>query len=124
MAARDPRASATFLAEILGLDAPTRFGPFMVVGALVGLFFGLDHDQLIDHALAGRRFCINLVLAFLILWVLFMARGQLEATGAAEGPTAKRPYFTFPIVGGKVDKNPLGGRIVHSGGLSFSAGSM
>ena len=49
---------------------------------------------------------------------------KVEATGAAEGPTAKRPYtFAFPIVGGKVDKHPLGGRIVHSGGLSFSADS-
>jgi hypothetical protein len=49
---------------------------------------------------------------------------KVEATGAAEGPTAKRPYtFAFPIVGGKVDKHPLGGKIVHSGGLSFSANS-
>src|SRR5918992_2509675 len=48
---------------------------------------------------------------------------EVEATGAAVGPTAKRPYFAFPIVGGKVDKDPLGGQIVHSGGLSFSAGS-
>jgi len=49
---------------------------------------------------------------------------KVEATGAAHGPTAKRPYtFAFPIVGGKVDKDPLGGKIVHSGGLSFSAGS-
>jgi hypothetical protein len=48
---------------------------------------------------------------------------KVEATGAAEGPTAERPYFTFPIVGGKVDKDPLGGKIVHSGGLSFSADS-
>ena len=49
---------------------------------------------------------------------------KVEATGAAEGPTAKRPYtFTFPIVGGKVDKHPLGGKIVHSGGLSFSTNS-
>src|SRR5215218_3011343 len=49
---------------------------------------------------------------------------KVEATGAAEGPSAKRPYtFAFPIVGGKVDKNPLGGRIVHSGGLYFSADS-
>ena len=49
---------------------------------------------------------------------------KVEAVGAAEGPTAKRPYtFAFPIVGGKVDKHPLGGRIVHSGGLSFSADS-
>jgi hypothetical protein len=48
---------------------------------------------------------------------------KVEATGAAEGPTAARPYFTFPIVGGKVDKDPLGGKIAHSGGLSFSADS-
>jgi hypothetical protein len=48
---------------------------------------------------------------------------EVEATGAAVGPTAKHPYFTFPIVGGKVDKDPLGGRIVHSGGLRFSADS-
>jgi hypothetical protein len=47
----------------------------------------------------------------------------VEATGAAIGPLAKHPYFAFPIVGGKVDKDPLGGRIVHSGGLSFSADS-
>ena len=48
---------------------------------------------------------------------------KVEAVGAAQGPTAKRPYFTFPIVGGKVDKDPLGGKIVHSGGLSFSTDS-
>jgi hypothetical protein len=48
---------------------------------------------------------------------------EVEATGAAEGPTAKHPYFAFPIVEGKVEKDPLGGKIVHSGGLSFSAGS-
>jgi hypothetical protein len=49
---------------------------------------------------------------------------KVEAVGAAEGPTAERPYtFAFPIVGGKVDKDPLGGKIVHSGGLSFSTDS-
>ena len=49
---------------------------------------------------------------------------KVEATGAAVGPTDERPYtFAFPIVGGKVDKNPLGGLIVHSGGLRFSADS-
>jgi hypothetical protein len=48
----------------------------------------------------------------------------VEATGAAVGPTDERPYtFAFPIVGGKVTKDPLGGRIVHSGGLSFSTDS-
>src|SRR5215211_2394827 len=49
---------------------------------------------------------------------------KVEATGAAEGPTAKRRYtFAFPIVGGKVDKHPLGGKIVHSGGLSVRVAS-
>jgi hypothetical protein len=49
---------------------------------------------------------------------------KVEATGAAVGPTDERPYtFAFPIVGGKVDKHPLGGQIVHSGGLRFSADS-
>jgi len=49
---------------------------------------------------------------------------KVEATGAAVGPTDERPYtFTFPIVGGKVEKDPLGGKIVHSGGLSFSTDS-
>ena len=47
---------------------------------------------------------------------------EVEATGKAVGPTGKA-VFRFPIVGGKVDKDPLGGRIVHSGGLAFSAGS-
>jgi hypothetical protein len=55
--------------------------------------------------------------------VLSDAGVKVEAVGAAEGPTAKRPYFAFPIVGGKVDKHPLGAKIVHSGGLSFSADS-
>lgn len=31
VSARDSQASATFLAEVLGLPAPTRFGPFMTV---------------------------------------------------------------------------------------------
>ena len=50
---------------------------------------------------------------------------KVEATGAAVGPTGSSasPVFAFPIVGGKVDKDLLGGKIVHSGGLSFSAGS-
>jgi hypothetical protein len=48
---------------------------------------------------------------------------KVEATGAAIAPSAKHPAFAFPIVGDKVDKDPLGGKIVHSGGLSFSADS-
>jgi hypothetical protein len=50
---------------------------------------------------------------------------KVKATGAAVGPTgnAASPVFAFPIVEGKVDKDPLGGKIVHSGGLSFSTDS-
>ncbi len=47
---------------------------------------------------------------------------KVEATGKATGPTGNG-VFRFPIVGGKVDKDPLGGQIVHSGGLAFSIGS-
>lgn len=37
VAARDRTASATFLAEVLGLAAPTEFGPFMVVEVANGV---------------------------------------------------------------------------------------
>ena len=40
VAARDKRESATFLAEILGLDPPVPFGPFLVVG--------VDNDVTLD----------------------------------------------------------------------------
>ena len=40
---RDQQRSATFLAEILGLPAPTRFGPFQVVKLDDGS--SLDFDQ-------------------------------------------------------------------------------
>jgi hypothetical protein len=30
--------------------------------------------------------------------------------------------FAFPVVGGKVNKKQLGGRIVHSGGLAITVG--
>ena len=46
---------------------------------------------------------------------------SVRATGAAFGP-GKGGVFAFPIVGGKLDTKQLGGRIVHSGGLSFTAG--
>ena len=39
---RDKRESATFLAEILGLPEPTRYGPFLVVQ--------LDNDVSLDFA--------------------------------------------------------------------------
>ena len=47
---------------------------------------------------------------------------KVEATGKATGPTGNG-VFRFPIVGGKVDKDPLGGQVVHSGGLAFSTSS-
>jgi catechol 2,3-dioxygenase-like lactoylglutathione lyase family enzyme len=39
--ASDPEASARFLSEILGLDAPVRYGPFMAVETANGV--GLDY---------------------------------------------------------------------------------
>ena len=45
VSARDKRESATFLAEMLGLDAPTAFGPFLVVQ--------VDNDVSLDFADAG-----------------------------------------------------------------------
>lgn len=47
---------------------------------------------------------------------------SVRATGPAIGP-AGSILFAFPIVGGEVNKNQLSGRIVHSGGLAFTAGS-
>ncbi|HEX7082414.1 MAG TPA: VOC family protein [Gammaproteobacteria bacterium] len=41
--ARDPRASAEFLAEILGLDPPVRFGPFWAVALHNGVT--LDYQR-------------------------------------------------------------------------------
>ena len=43
--ARDKQVSATFLAEILGVDAPARYGPFLVVEVDngVSLDFADDH---------------------------------------------------------------------------------
>jgi hypothetical protein len=46
---------------------------------------------------------------------------SVKATGSAIGP-AGSPVFAFPIVGGKVNKAQLSGRIVHSGGLAFTGG--
>jgi hypothetical protein len=46
---------------------------------------------------------------------------SVKATGPAIGP-AGSPVFAFPIVGGKVNKERLSGRIVHSGGLAFTGG--
>jgi catechol 2,3-dioxygenase-like lactoylglutathione lyase family enzyme len=48
VAAHDKRASATFLAEILGLEAPTPFGPFMCVETANGV--SLDYMDYMDYA--------------------------------------------------------------------------
>jgi extradiol dioxygenase family protein len=40
---RDKKTSATFLSEVLGLDAPTPFGPFMCVETANGV--SLDYDD-------------------------------------------------------------------------------
>lgn len=50
--ARDSRASAAFLTEILGLSAPTRFGPFLVVEVDNGVsldFFETDEEITPQH---------------------------------------------------------------------------
>ena len=49
--ARDPQASAAFLAEILGLRAPVRFGPFHAVA--------LDNGVTLDFIQADGRLTIE-----------------------------------------------------------------
>lgn len=52
VSARDHEASARFVAELLGLTAPTRFGPFMVVEAANGVsldFMRTDGDIAAQH---------------------------------------------------------------------------
>ena len=50
---RDPRRSATFLAEMLGRPAPTRFGPFLVVEVDNGV--SLDFHET-DGAIASQHY--------------------------------------------------------------------
>lgn len=50
--ARNPHASATFLAEILDRDAPVTFGPFWCVQLDNGVtldFIGTDAELIIEH---------------------------------------------------------------------------
>ncbi len=55
---RDKKRSATFLADMLGLPAPTRFGPFLVVEAANGV--SLDyHDTDGDIAPQHYAFLIG-----------------------------------------------------------------
>jgi catechol 2,3-dioxygenase-like lactoylglutathione lyase family enzyme len=49
---RDPKASATFLAEILGRRAPVRFGPFHAVALDNGVtldFIQADEPRVVEH---------------------------------------------------------------------------
>jgi catechol 2,3-dioxygenase-like lactoylglutathione lyase family enzyme len=52
VAARDPEASARFMAGILGLPTPTRYGPFVVVEAANGAsldFMRTDEEVTSQH---------------------------------------------------------------------------
>jgi hypothetical protein len=110
-----------------GMSAPALVTFASAIAALVVLALSATAAQSAEHhngntiALSGGKTWLKIDKDTAA--ALSDAGVKVEATGAAEGPTAKRPYFAFPIVGGKVDKDPLGGRIVHSGGLSFSADS-
>jgi catechol 2,3-dioxygenase-like lactoylglutathione lyase family enzyme len=50
---RDQQVSATFLAEMLGLPAPTRFGPFLVVEAANGA--SLDYHE-VDGQIESQHY--------------------------------------------------------------------
>lgn len=54
VAARDEVASATFLTEILGLPAPARYGPFMVVEDANGT--SLDFMAWGDHEIQPQHY--------------------------------------------------------------------
>ena len=50
---RDQKTSATFLTEILGLSAPVRFGPFLVVEASNGV--SLDYHE-VDGEVSSQHY--------------------------------------------------------------------
>ena len=54
LSARDGRASATFLAEMLGLPAPTRWGPFHMVTTENGANLDYMNTERRDHPAALR----------------------------------------------------------------------
>jgi catechol 2,3-dioxygenase-like lactoylglutathione lyase family enzyme len=54
VAARDAEASAHFLADILGLPAPVRWGPFMIVEDANGT--SLDFMDWGDHEIHGQHY--------------------------------------------------------------------
>lgn len=56
VSASDPRKSAVFLAEILGLPAPTRFGPFDVIKTDNGANIDFIQD---DGKIVSRHFAFR-----------------------------------------------------------------
>ena len=54
VAARDPVASATFLAEVLGVASPRRFGPFQVVDVANGV--SLDFMAAGDEEITSQHY--------------------------------------------------------------------
>ena len=96
--ARDPLASATFLAEILGLGPPVRFGPFESVA--------LDNGVTLDFTLAGETLTIEHY-AFLVSEAEFDAiLARIQARGL---PTWADPRHTLP---GRINHHD-GGRGVY-----------
>jgi catechol 2,3-dioxygenase-like lactoylglutathione lyase family enzyme len=78
--ARDPQASATWLAELLGLDPPVRFGPFF--GVTLGNGVTLDFMQVAGKVAWQHH-------AFLVSEAEFDAIfGRIRAKGL--------PYFADP----------------------------
>ncbi len=96
--AKDAAASATFMAEILGLAPPRRFGPFIVVDTANGVsldFLSTDEPFLVEHY------------AFLVSEVEFdEILGRIQARGLA--------YFADPAArqAGQINHND-GGRGVY-----------
>jgi catechol 2,3-dioxygenase-like lactoylglutathione lyase family enzyme len=96
--ARDPRASARFLAEILGRDAPGRFGPFWTVA--------LDNGVTLDFLQADTAVPIGHY-AFLV--------GEAEFDSIFERIRARGlPYWADPMHnrGFEINRND-GGRGVY-----------
>jgi catechol 2,3-dioxygenase-like lactoylglutathione lyase family enzyme len=54
VAARDREASASFLSEVLGLPAPTPFGPFLCVETANGV--SLDFMSWGDHEISAQHY--------------------------------------------------------------------
>jgi catechol 2,3-dioxygenase-like lactoylglutathione lyase family enzyme len=95
--ARDKRASAAFLADVLGLGAPTTYGPF----AVVELANGVSLDFLDDEQVHPRHY------AFLVTEDEFDAIfGRIQARGL---PFWADPFQQHP---GQINTND-GGRGVY-----------